>query len=174
MIHRYWSGGELPQDFTDDLAALHLDVEIRTWTHLDLPGWIQRLVDKTAPLVIPERQHQHTANVARIGLLWEFGGWWADCDLLPHRSFSELPQRATAAHRNGSACNCWMAFGANDQDLALILNELETLEPAPPRRAVEVSGEQLLWRMLPDDVALVQVDEFATHYRWTSRRRNPA
>ena len=126
MIHRYWQGSASTVNFIDRLRELNPGVEIQDWSPSTLPVWVSELASMSADRVVEHRQAQHWANVARIGLLVEYGGWWADWDLNPKVPFASLPFPATAAHGDrGFRCNCWMAAPAADAGMTALAEDLK-------------------------------------------------
>ncbi len=152
LTHRWWSGPD-PAPTDTDRAHRDLGHELRDWTTGDLPPEIEHLTERLVPLVVPEHEHRHRANVARLWILLEHGGWWADHDLTPLVPFDSLPFPATAAHRAGNRCNCWLAFPKGHPALTATLAALAETPPAAPQRSPWVSGERVLDRFVGDDVA---------------------
>lgn len=152
MIHRYWRG-DPPDEWTGRvLRRLHPGIPVTDWTPDTAPAAALDLAAGTAHLVVPARHVQHEANIVRLVLLWEHGGWWADHDLVPLDPFPTLPSPATAGHRYGRRCNCWLAFPAQHPALADALDAIAATAPGPPRQAADVSGEGLLTRLWGDDI----------------------
>lgn len=165
LIHRYWEGPPPPVDHRPTFGV------VKDWTRDTLPTWITDLIDATAHLITGRPLALHAANVARAGLLYEHGGWWADHDLITSTPFTELPFPATAAHPDGNRCNCWLAFPAGHRAPEAVLEAIEAAT-GPKRRPALVSGCYLWREHTPDDVArLVPDGTWATHERWTSRER---
>lgn len=171
LIHRYWQGPlGPPVDHRRGLEAVQSGPVI-DWTPVTLPYWITDLIASSAQLVPAHRRAVHASNVARVGLLWQFGGWWADHDLEPLGvPWTDLPWPATAAHRNGSRCNAWLGFPAGHPALELVLDAIaERTEPGP---ASCVAGCHLWRQLLDQDLELARVPfaGWARHHRWTSSR----
>lgn len=150
MIHRAWIGAPGAYDFHDTLAALNPGVEIRDWTPATIPDQWADLAARSARFVLESDADRHWANVVRVCALNEHGGWWADHDLEPLVPFADLPFPATALHRSGNRCNCWLAFPADHPTLREALYRIDHAQPRPPhhlrerRASTIVSGEQLL------------------------------
>jgi 2-hydroxychromene-2-carboxylate isomerase len=155
MVHRFSTDGYEP--FVDHRAALErFGGLVVDWEAQDWPDYV-RLAKQTAHLVREQDQANHIANVVRLGILLTYGGWWVDWDLTPLSSFHDLPFPATAAHRNGIRCTCWMAFPKQHRVLARALMAIKHSSGSPAGLAAEVSGEQLLDALWGDEVARVLV-----------------
>lgn len=150
MIHQYWSGPNKPASI----------LNAREWNDDSVPLEALDLAHKTVHLVDPRDSYRHRANIVRLYLLYFYGGMWADYDMEFVGSLTDLPSVATAAHRPGVRCNCWMAFPAGHQALEQALEAIAALPEQPPRRSPFVSGENLLSRLWGSEVAevLVYVD----------------
>lgn len=164
-IIQYWNGGDPPPPLTP--AG-------KVWGYSNLPEWIRMTIDISRGNVIPSRVYQHEANVARVGLLYEFGGVWLDHDMEVHGA---IPEGVfVGRHENGTPCNCVMSFPSRHPLLARLLEIIlrpirgHWSGPTPPRPATEISGEVLLGRHISDypDVEVVDYGVFAVHHRWTS------
>ena len=127
--------------------------------HRSAPGEAAKIAAETAHLVLPDERNQarHLANVARLVLLRDEGGWWSDYDLIPLVPFTNLPMNATAAHWLGMRCNCWMAFEAGHPALTLALDLIVAAADGPPTYSTQVSGERILDAACNDDVARMQL-----------------
>lgn len=151
-VHRYWSGDRPRPD-------AQLPDPVVDWTDDDVPLEYLHLADTTAHLVVPDPRQQlrHRANVVRLGLLYEHGGWWADYDLTALASFSTLPSVATASHGT-TRCNCWLAFPARHPCLRTALDAIADQPDAEPRLSVYVAGEEFLTALWsPEEVPHVPV-----------------
>lgn len=151
MIHRYWSGDADPRSGDLVLAG----VEVRDWTDSTVPAWLLDLADQTVWRVEPGDELRHRANIVRLGLLYEHGGWWADHDLTTLGSFAGLPSPATAQHRGGRRCNCWLAFPAGHSALEETLRQISL--QSHRGRSTAVSGEDLMEAMWGDEIGRVGV-----------------
>jgi hypothetical protein len=185
LIHRYWHGDTSPPLGAWGAALLRStqSVTITDWTDDTLPATVRALADSCAGLVRPEDEPRHRSNVVRMALLYEMGGWWCDHDLLPFVDFTTLPFPATAAHRFGRRCTCWLAFPERHEALDRALDVVCKARPNPRGHSTQVSGEALLDRLVGADVAklrlLVDVDgqrnpdaePWAVHLHATARHR---
>lgn len=167
MIHRYWTTAWS----TAEPEPLPLVGDQHVWHDDDVHPALIDLADSTAHLVYadPAQQARHRSNVVRLGLLWQFGGWWADHDLTASVPFTELPCPATARHPLGVRCNCWMAFPPEHEALDMALQTIAELPDAAPRHSTLVSGEMLLDRLWGDDVAQVVLGDTLLHEGRTGR-----
>lgn len=152
LVHRYWSGDAAAESGDLSLAG----VDVVDWRDDDVPSWLIEMADATAWRVTAGDELRHRANVVRLGLLFEYGGWWADHDVTALARFELLPSPATAAHRGGHRCNCWLAFPAKHVALA---HALAAIDRGRNRgRSMVVSGESLLHELWSsDEVARVLV-----------------
>lgn len=169
-VHRYWQGLPPAVDYANRFTALGM--QVHTWGPDTLSAEWADLAAATAHLVVPTRQAHHVANVARLGLLFDHGGWWADHDLEPLRPWSALPAPASGAYSWGDRCSCWLAFRRHHPLLRVALQSIAATPDGPPRTAVEVSGEAMLGRVWPPSVASVPVAGWARHHGWTARLRS--
>ena len=151
-VWRYRYGGPSP---LHDLAGTRLrhlhHGAVVDLTDDDIPDDVLDLA--AAPVVAPADALRHRANVVRLWVLHERGGWWADSDLLPVRPFYELPSPATAGHAGRGRCSCWLAFPAGHPVLAAALNYVADAPPSTTAASREVSGEALLDDLCGSDVA---------------------
>ena len=98
VIHRYWEG-PLPQHarFIKNSLA-HPGWEIKEWSPMNFPI---KLPGRATP--------RQRSNIARYWLLYAFGGWWLDSDVMLFRPLESLPQVRTVADLNGNPEGCLIA-----------------------------------------------------------------
>lgn len=153
IVHRYWAGDEA-EPFgpwgTDVLRNTQSHAQIIDWTEDLLPPALIDLADACMDQVKSVDAVRHRANIIRYWLLNQYGGWWVDHDLVPLVSFESLPFPAIAAHGNGEACGCWLAFPERHAFLARALDAITLAPPSHTARSCEVSGSQLIDRLDPD------------------------
>lgn len=159
MIHRYWTGDATPPLdpwALDVLCSTQQHAEVTDWTDETLPQALVELLDTVNDQVRPEDVPRHRANVVRLWLLHQYGGWWTDHDFIPLVSYETLPFPATAAHRGGERCGCWVGFPAGHPALALGLKIIATAPPSN-ERSRDVSGDGFLNRIAGDDVVRMKL-----------------
>lgn len=159
MIHRYWAGVARPShQFTSSvLRRVHPEFDIRDWTDGDLPKPLMKILEASTHKVRPEFAMRHRANVVRLWVLREYGGWWVDHDFLALTPFDELPFPATAQHADGTRCNCWLAFPPNHWLLEQALDHICEFEPHQPRSSMEMSGEGLLTKLADSTISAIRL-----------------
>lgn len=69
---------------------LHPDWEYWLWSDDDLKWLRNRHIYDAWPLLAPRNQGQFRSNIARLEILWEHGGIYADCDMVPLRPIDPL------------------------------------------------------------------------------------
>ncbi len=155
MIHRLWLGATTPEMAWTTKTLRQLNPEVEVIEHRWPPDEAVKLAQATAHLVLPDSHNQarHVANIARLVLLRDFGGWWVDYDLIPLVPFAELPVNATAEHRTGLRCNCWMSFEADHPALHAALDHIAlTASGDYLSQSNRISGEWMLSDIWGDDV----------------------
>lgn len=187
-IHRYWTG-DAPTPLGPwgcSVLANSQRAQVLDWTDATLPTHIYDAAEAGRGRVHHADAARHRANIVRLALLAEFGGWWADHDLIPLVDFSTLPFPATAEHRGGMRCNCWLAFPPAHPALIETLARAMTAPVDPHGESRSVSGERLLNSVCSDEVArvrlLIDVDgrfndaaqPWAVHAHATASRRRVA
>lgn len=139
ILHRIWIGGAIPPiyDHGGEWDQLHPTWEHHLWT--TPPDWIRLLAgaptgDKTRFMV----------DVWRLELLYDHGGIYVDCDVVPLRPFDDLlasPFVAQSPNNVALATNAVMGFPAHHPVLARMLEGLHArLETHGGRRVVESVG----------------------------------
>lgn len=148
MLHRFWEGPPNPSSAWQHtlLSELNPFDEVVDWSPTTLPTGLQDLLGHCSDMVRPEDEVRHRANIIRLWLLNEFGGWWVDHDLIPLRPFDSLPFPATAAHGR-TRCSCWLAFPAGHPLLWQALNSATNAPRSSTASSIEVSGEHLITRL---------------------------
>lgn len=144
MIHRYWEGDPLSISpyITQVLVNLNPGEEVRDWTPETLPPKIVQYLNGTEEQVIERDRVRHRANIIRLALLYEFGGWWYDHDVIPLRPVNALPYPIVAAHGD-RMCNSFMGFPAGHPELKLALDKIAANPPGSLTSPVS-SGEAFL------------------------------
>ncbi|CAL9366447.1 glycosyltransferase family 32 protein [Streptomyces sp. enrichment culture] len=120
IIHRYWSGPDMPQryrDYGSQWADMNPGWTVHDWTDADLPPLAnQRVYDQladgaVAPVPVAPEVAIATQRGDVIGyeLVHRFGGIYINCDLEPLRSIDgQLPDTAWAAFEDAN----WLNNGA--------------------------------------------------------------
>lgn len=158
VIHRYWEGPPPPLDNLARLSELYPDEQIITWGRDTLPRWVLRIIEQTEQWVFPSSRPRHAANVARVALLWRYGGQWFDHDLdLRSRPSYEGPAIASHTPSGAGTCNAWMAFPKRHPLLRDALDRTIDVEPIL-QSSTTASGENLLAVVLGDSVPRVHLD----------------
>lgn len=159
IVHRYWSGPPDPMADDSGRALLELNPEatLVDWSPRSVPAAVRALIDATAGLVVDAHQIRHAANVVRLWALYDLGGVWVDHDVTCYAPFSVMPSPATAAHRNGHRCNCWLQFPSGHPALVEALSAIVDAPQGAAKSSTEVSGERLLQRLWGDEVQRVTV-----------------
>lgn len=171
LIHRYWQGSPPPFDYASEIERFNPDCTLINWTRDSIPGWILDAIDQTKQFVIEKRQHHHAANLARLGLLWEFGGQWVDYDIKPLARFPRVGA-ATASHANGTICNCWLSFPRKHPFLGKVIGEALDFH-TKNSLAVRASGERLMELQRKHfNIATYSIEGWAVHEGWTSNSKN--
>lgn len=151
-VHRYWEGEKSGLNNWTGKALRHLGHDVDTWNYLTLPPECREWVDSVTDLVIPRQRLRHRANCVRWWMLAEYGGWWADYDLVPFRHFDTLPFPATASH-SGVRCTSWLAFPAGHEVPLTMMAAISAGEGVG--NSPEQSGEALLESLCPPEIASV-------------------
>jgi mannosyltransferase OCH1-like enzyme len=100
-IHRIWIGGQMPpefQSFGEKWAKLNPDHTVKDWSQEELfdHKWInQRVIDKMhsesrQPGADMIAYYTHLADVMCYELLYNYGGWYFNTDMVPVRPLSTL------------------------------------------------------------------------------------
>jgi hypothetical protein len=165
MIHRYWHGPPADEWTGKCLRSIHPDMQVTDWTDELLP---EQVVDW-----LYEHQHdvreadyfRHRANMVRLWLLNEYGGWWVDHDVLLLQPLTTLPYPMVAAHGT-MACNSVMGLPAGHPLLAEMLTVADAAQPSDAR-SPDVCGERVLDRLRHDhpDVHLLRL-AYSPAGRW--------
>lgn len=151
VVHRYWHGSASKLNNWTGKALRFLGHKVETWNDETLPKECLFFADKHMHLV-ESRTLRHRANLVRWWLLAEYGGWWADYDLIPLRSFTTLPFPATASH-DGVRCTSWLAFPAQH---SVPLAMLEVIKSSSGVGASpDMSGERLLQQICSPEIPMV-------------------
>lgn len=167
LIHRYWSGPPNPLEpwLGQVVRQFNPGDEVRDWTDETLPPGTLSILRYADRQVRPVDRMRHRANLIRLMLLADMGGRWADADLIPLTPFASLPLRTTAAH-GAFRCNSYLSVGAPRHPAILEALRLALAVPFDGKaRSVDVSGERLLERVLPDDFARLQLPIDSAGYR---------
>lgn len=99
VLHQIWLGPPMPRNLAVYRRAwqrFHPRWEHRLWTDGDF-GWLtnQDLFDRADELS-PRNVGQFRSDVARMEILYRFGGVYADCDMEPLRRIDRLLRGTTA------------------------------------------------------------------------------
>lgn len=94
VLHHIWVGPPMPDHLADCVASwqrLHPEWEVVKWTDDNL-DWLknQRWFDEAPNLVGPNEVGQMRADIARLEILWKYGGVYHDCDLEAINPIDEL------------------------------------------------------------------------------------
>lgn len=149
MIHRYWTGDEPPPLepwLSKCLRSLNPDMELREWHDDTLPRSIRTLADVHEDQVQSADRIRHRANIIRLALLAEYGGWWYDYDVVPLCPVSALPVPVVGAH--GGLCNSFLGYPAGHPELAAALDAITAHPADDTARSTDVSGENFLQPIL--------------------------
>lgn len=101
LIHRIWLGDKIPDKFegyANKWRELNPEHELITWTEREIfdQNWINQSVleDLKEKVVNPRADriayYTYVADVLCYELLYEYGGWYINCDLDPVRSLKVL------------------------------------------------------------------------------------
>lgn len=105
MIHRYWTGPKNLPVVSNAAYVMASQFGIVTdWTDNMLPDYTRSIIDKYETYVPENVRTKQRANIARLGLLYEFGGLWIDHDVL----LMDVPDAGPlwAAHDGRGLCSC--------------------------------------------------------------------
>ena len=94
VIHRIWLGGEIPPEFVrygETWQEHHPDWELRLWTEANLPRLDnQRLFDAAPSMHSSGQVPRFRSDLARLELLYRYGGLYVDTDFVSCRSIEPL------------------------------------------------------------------------------------
>lgn len=182
VIHRYWEGEPFPLTGYITSVLRNLNPEpVRDWTPETLPSRVIPYLAGIDDQVGESDQMRHRANVIRLALLYEYGGWWYDHDVFPLTPVRMLPFPVVACH-GARMCNSFMGFPAGHPELKLALDRIAVNPPGSLSSPV-ASGEILLNEIVtvpkisyPFDAAGRRIpftpNPFAVHFYGTSRKRS--
>jgi mannosyltransferase OCH1-like enzyme len=99
ILHYIWVGPPMPDHLVKCIETwkpLHPEWEIMKWTDDNL-DWISHRswFDIAPKLVGPNEVGQLRADIARLEILWKFGGVYIDCDLEALKPIDELCKKVT-------------------------------------------------------------------------------
>lgn len=156
VVHRFWKGD--PQNHLNDwtrCVLYSLGHTVREWEVEDLPREVTDIAE-IGFKYLPESEHvRHLSNVVRWWALFVYGGYWADYDLIPLRSFASLPFPATANHGQ-SRCSSFLAFPPNHPIPSLALDHI-VRHTGNVGSSKLLSGEGMLDAICTDDVARIEL-----------------
>lgn len=127
-------------------------MQVKDWSDRTLPADVVAWLDRHDDDCHPDDQLRHRANLARLWLLNEHGGWWVDHDVILTARLDTLPYPMAAAH--GTLCSCVLGLPKQHPTLTAALEVVDANEPSD-RRSPVVSGEALLNRLRTPDVRLL-------------------
>lgn len=122
IVHQTWRTGELPmlfQKFQDNNKEINKDLEFKLWNHENEDSDIDQLI-KTE---FSEIYHIYKkckfgvqkADIARIAILYKYGGVYFDLDILAIKPISELV--------NFNSTNVFLALEPDEQTMKVFNNK---------------------------------------------------
>lgn len=129
-FHRIWVGSEMPEEFRvygARWAELHPDWTLVDWDEHSLPELENQDLFNHAGDIAPDNVGQLRSDIARLELLYRFGGVYLDCDFEPCKPIDRLLDRVTL-------------FAAWESDGIWINNAIVGAEPQHPFIAHLIEG----------------------------------
>lgn len=155
IVHRYWDGEPSKLNDWTRVALMSLGHEVRDWDNESLPSEVLMLAGASS-VNLPATEHvRHVSNVVRWWALHVFGGWWADYDLIPLRSFNTLPFPVTANHHS-TRCTSFLGFPPDHPVPGMALERIAA-HTGRVRSSGLLSGEGMLNDICTDDVAKLEL-----------------
>jgi hypothetical protein len=172
-FHRIWVGGGMPPQFHDTGQSWldhHPGWEMTTWTEDDMPPLKnQAIYDDAENLVESRLLGRFRSNLARLELLYRFGGVYVDCDFVARAAIPDrylTGQTFVARETERFVNNGLIIAQPGCPYLGSIIDAIpDSVRSQPGKPSNVTTGPHLLTRLLTDEVGTIPTAEIYP-YHW--------
>lgn len=176
-FHRVWVGGEMPSEFVgtgDTWLAHNPGWTLHTWTDDDLPALQNQALFDAAPSLVESRLiGRFRSNLARLELLYRFGGVYLDTDFVALAPIPDRYQQAECFVGRESpqfVNNGIIGAAPGHPWLKKVIDAIpESVRSQPGKPSNVTCGPHLFTRLLDDTVTVIPTAEVYP-YPWQHAR----